>query len=151
MSAIKIINRYYTQLFMNAKSMEILRGFAKLLKPGPGKILIFAILLVFVIFLPLYPVHMDHYIGIVESNPTMLEESGTKMMSLNNVLEGGFNWTEERTTSRIVIWTTVQDNHLYFYDAKPLFLPVFGALGFLAYAASCYYIESTKREKISRQ
>jgi hypothetical protein len=136
---------------METTKKESAKALAIMLKPGPGKIVVFALLLIFVVFLPLYPVHVDRYIGIAGSEPTVLEDSGRSMMSLYAVLDGGFNWTQEETSYRIVIWTTVEDNHLYFYDAKPLFLPVFGALGFLAYAASCYYIESTKSEKRLRQ
>ncbi len=136
---------------MEITNKERAKALAIMLKPGPGKIVVFALLLIFVVFLPLYPVHVDRYIGIAESEPTVLEDSGTTMMSLYAVLDGGFNWTQEETSFRIVIWTTVEDNHLYFYDAEHIFLPIFGFLGFLAYTTSCVYIEFTKREKRSRE
>ncbi len=50
-----------------------------------------------------------------------------------------------------MIETTVEDYHLSYFDANPLYISIYGGLGFLAYFVSSYYIESSKMEKDTRQ
>ncbi len=63
---------------MQTKPRDIIIAFATLLKPSLGKVVIFAFLLAFLVFLPLYPVHEDRFIGPAD-DITKWEKSGTAM------------------------------------------------------------------------
>ena len=119
----------------------------KLLKPSIGKIIIFIILFFILAFLPLYPVHVDKYIGSEEYDVNELEYSGTRLRSLYAVIDGDYNWTELDITFRQEsLFYRFTYYHISYCDANSAYLAVYGILIFITYYASCSYIESYKKD-----
>ena len=112
----------------------------RMLSPSPGKIILFAVLVFFLIMLPIYPVKMT----ITKSNYNY--EKGAVTYSnepLALIMLLGFEWEEygyahmEYSSSPNVkcgFYTTAT----IVCSADPGFLPVYGFLAALAYVFSCY-------------
>ena len=119
----------------------------KMFKPSIGKMILFTILVFLLMFLPLYPVHVDTYFGSEEDNINELEFSGTRMKSLYMVIDEDYNWTEMDLTFRVEsLFYRFPEYHISYCNANPYYLPIYGILIFVAYYASCLYIESSKKD-----
>ena len=117
------------------------------LKPSIGKVIVFIILIFVLAFLPLYPVHVDKYVGSEEYEMNEWEYSGTKMKSLYIVLDGDYNWTDLDITFRQEsLFYRFTYYHISYCDANPAYLAVYFVLCFVAYYASCSYVESYKKD-----
>ena len=118
----------------------------KMFKPSIGKVIIFIILVFILTFLPLYPIHVDKYVGSEEYDVNELEFSGTRLRSLYDVIDGEYNWTElDMTFRQESLFYRFTYYHVSYCDANPLFLAIYGIMIFGTYYASCSYIESEKK------
>ncbi len=132
---------------MSERAENTLYYLKRMFKPSIGKVAIFIVLVFLLIYLPLYPVHVDTYFGSEEDNTNELEFSGTRMKSLYMVIDEDYNWTEMDLTFRVEsLFYRFPEYHLSYCDASPYYLPVYGILIFVAYYASCSYIESSKKD-----
>ena len=122
------------------------KNLKKIFKPSIGKIVIFIILFFLLAFLPLYPIHVDKYVGSEEYEVDELEYSGMRLRSLYDVIDGNYNWTELDITFRQEsLFHRFTYYHVSYCDANPVYLAVYGILILGAYYASCSYIESEKK------
>lgn len=109
----------------------------KMLNPSPGKLLIFSLLIVLMMFMPLYPVRVQVSNAIGTHQNVVIYENE----ALALILVRGYEWTEVGiaiTGGNQVTYWGIPPLATMECSADPGFMPFYYFLTVFAYVFSCY-------------